>query len=308
MIPEEEISEAAGEAEIVGAVDDIIENSADDPIDDSADEVVEALVVSTSEDTVESADADADESAGEGDHGEAGADADADESAGEGDYGEAEADADADESAGEGDHGEAGADAGADESTDESGGKSRARFKDPAYNGLLPISLLAGLIGLILGVLPAILSVLILGKAFYPLFIAAPLLIYLFNSLLKGGRDIRAFIITAVFSFVCAYLTALAVQAALYTHNYNESAFQIPVLLAMVIDKPWVLPASASAYAYPLIFTALGVIIVAELLFVKPALKKSGDPDSDISALEETDDPDSDVATLEEPDDPDSED
>ena len=147
----------------------------------------------------------------------------------------------------------------------ESEDKRGLLFINPAYNKLLPATVLAALIGLLLGSIPAIAVTLILGKVFYPLFIVIPLLIYLFNKLLKGGRDGRALIVTIVFSLAGAYLTALACQATLYVLYYDISVLQIPVITALVINRPGVLPSSASSYAYPLIFTVLGIFIAAEL-------------------------------------------
>ena len=144
--------------------------------------------------------------------------------------------------------------------------KRSSTLINPAYNGLLPISLLAALIGMLLGPIPVIAIVLIAGSVFYPLFVVAPLLMYFFNSLLKGGRDIRALIVTAVFSFASAYMAALACQAAIYTSFRNFSVFQIPTITALIFGRSGALPASASAYVYPLIFTALGVVIAAEMM------------------------------------------
>jgi len=152
------------------------------------------------------------------------------------------------------------------------GKKAGSRLIDPAYNRLLPVSLLAALIGLLLGPIPAVVGVLVAKIVFYPLFVVAPLLMYLFNKLLKGGRDIRALIVFAVFSLVSAYLAALTCQVTLfYLSDANITIFQIPIITTMVLGRLGALPASASAYVYPLLFTALGVAIAALLLRGKPA-------------------------------------
>ena len=153
-----------------------------------------------------------------------------------------------------------------DENTDNSNTKIRVAYINHAYDGLLPVSLLAALIGALLGIIPATLLAYLTGILFYPFFIAAPLLAYLFNSLLKGGRDIRALVVTAVFSLACAYITALACQAALYTSAHNMSIFQILLLTGLELGESGVLPASASAYIYPLVFTVFGVAVVGVLL------------------------------------------
>jgi len=130
---------------------------------------------------------------------------------------------------------------------------------NPAYKGSLPASLLAALLGALLGAIPALLWVFITGKMFYPLFIAAPVFIYLLSLLLKGKRDIPTLIVNIVLSLVSAYLTALACQALLYVIAYNKPFSGILLLVIISIGKFDVLPASASAYAYPLVFTALGI-------------------------------------------------
>lgn len=136
----------------------------------------------------------------------------------------------------------------------------------PAYNGLLPASLLAGLIGAILGIIPATLLAYYTGTVIYLFFIAAPLLAVLFNWIIKGGRDIRALIVTAVFSIISAYLTAVFCQAALYTSVHNISLPQIPILATFALGKSGVIPAEFSAYAYPLVFTIFGIALAWELL------------------------------------------
>jgi len=130
---------------------------------------------------------------------------------------------------------------------------------------LLPATLLAALIGLLLGSIPAVAGVLIANMIFYPLFAAAPLIMLLFNSLLGGERGARALIVFIVFSLLSAYLGAVACQVAFYVIRDSISVFRIPVIITMVFGISGVLPASASAYVYPLVFTALGVAVAAEL-------------------------------------------
>jgi len=130
---------------------------------------------------------------------------------------------------------------------------------------LLPASLLAALIGLLLGPIPAVAGVLVANRIFYPLFAAAPLFMYLFNSLLRGGRDSRTLIVTIVFSILSAYLGAVMCQVAFFVAGDGVSIFRIPAITAMVFGVSGILPESASAYVFPLVFTALGVAVAAEL-------------------------------------------
>jgi len=200
----------------------------------------------------------------------------------------------------------------ASEDDDEANSKSEKTISlvilNPAYDGLLPASLLSALIGALLGLIPATLFTYITGTVFYPFFIAAPLLAFLFNSLLKGGRDIRALIATAVFSLLSAYVTAVSCQAALYTAIHNMSILQIPLLTSLAIGKSGVLPPSASAYAYALVFTVFGVVVTWEL-FKSGVWRTAGleSDDEDESEDDESDDdpdfvPDDDNVPDDEPD------
>ena len=237
---------------------DANEGVSEDEAKDTAEDKVEDKAANEAEDTTEDAAKDASEDTTE----DAGEDTTKDKT---------EADVAADDAAED----KAEADGAADDATEdetEAGGAADGEdnrapgWVDPAYNGLLQFTLLAALLGLLLGPIPAIVSVLIGGSVFYPFFVVGPLLMYLFNKLLKGGRDIRSLIVIAVFSLAGAYLTALSCRAALYVTLRSLSVFRIPEFVAMAFGRPDALPPSASAYVYPLIFTALGVILAAELL------------------------------------------
>ena len=228
------------------------------------------------------------------------ADGDDDESntddADEGDDGSDDDESDTDD-ADEGDNGSDTDDADErdDDDGDDEGGKRVRKEKvrvpliNTAYDGLLPVSVLAALIGAILGFIPAAIFTYLTGTIFYPLFLAAPLLAYLFNSLLKGGRDIRALISVAVLSLASAYITALSCQAAIYAAANNLSLFRIPLITILSIGDSDVIPASASAYLYPLIFTLFGVAVVWELF---RGMKRVDLEPEDVDDVDDADDAD----------------
>ena len=148
----------------------------------------------------------------------------------------------------------------------------RASIKSQ-HDWRLLFSLLAALTGAILGLIPATLCAYLFKATFYPFFIAAPLLTYLFNRLFRGSCDIRTIVITAGFSLVSAYVTALACYVTLIVHQvslvvptFKMSIGRIPGLTIEALTQPNNLPESFSAFVYPLVFTALGIIIVWELL------------------------------------------
>jgi len=145
-------------------------------------------------------------------------------------------------------------------------GKNDLILINPAYTRRLPLSLIAAVIGGFLGLIPVTLYAYLFDSMFYPFFLVAPLLIYLLNSLLKGGRDIRSLIIIAIFSLASAYVAAIACQAALFIALYNIPISELPSITYHALDSPSVIPASASVRTYPLIFTLLGVVVAWELL------------------------------------------
>ena len=149
---------------------------------------------------------------------------------------------------------------------------SRAGVKliDPQYTKRLPFSLLAAFFGAFLGLFPATLLAIPFEMAFYPLFIAAPLLAFLLNKLFDGGRDIRTFSIIALFSLISAYMTALSCQVARIVSFFNVSILNIPAFTIEAFIEPGLLPKSTSAYLYPFVFTALGLAITWVLLHKAP--------------------------------------
>ena len=181
---------------------------------------------------------------------------------------------------------------GSGEESGQPGSLARVSLVDPVYTRRLPLSLLAAVIGGLLGFIPAALCSYLFGTEFYPLFIATPLLIFLFNSLLKGGRDIRTLFIVAVFSLASAYVTAIACQAAIYVAAYRLSIIQILTLTYLAIGKSGIIPNTAASYVYPLIFTALGVVLTWELLLNAARRAAMGEPeDGDGDEGEDEDEP-----------------
>jgi len=123
------------------------------------------------------------------------------------------------------------------------------------------------------------------------MFVVAPLLMYLFNKLFRGSRGARALIVVAILSIGCAYVTAVACQAALYVALLQVPFYHIAPLTLSALGKSGVLPSSISAYTYPLVFTALGVCIAWELLRVKrkAAEAETGEPSEDPAEQDEVD-------------------
>jgi hypothetical protein len=135
-------------------------------------------------------------------------------------------------------------------------------------DGLLPISFVGGLLGMLIGILPATIWMIIFRSVFYPLFMLVPVFIYGGITLFRGCRDTRAVILTGVLSLAGAYLTAVFCQSAAYVAKYKMSAINIPYVAADLIGKKGSLPDPffSTAGILPLVFTVMG-FFVAMLLF-----------------------------------------
>jgi hypothetical protein len=88
--------------------------------------------------------------------------------------------------------------------------------------------------------------------------------------LLKGCRDYRAVILTAVFSLPGIYLTLLFQNAAVFAALYNIPLSNIPMIAITNIGRLDFSEVS-SDFIYALIFAALGIWISWELFRKKPA-------------------------------------
>ena len=162
--------------------------------------------------------------------------------------------------------------ASADDAGDMHKGKSGIKLVYPQYTKRLPFTLIAALIGALVGLLPSILCAFWFTTLFYPFYIAVPLFIYVLNMLLKGCRDFRSLIVNAVFSFASTYTGILACRVALVLSYYNQtqdmgySLARLPALTIAAFRVPEILPTTASSYVYPLLFTLLGIAVIEELI------------------------------------------
>ena len=192
-------------------------------------------------------------------------------------------------------------DADENESVPQPAKKDKLSLVDPKYKITWLLTLPAGILGAVIGFILISLFTYSTGKVFFPLFVIAPLLAFLFNSLFKGGRDIRSLIVIAAFSLVFAYSTELAGRAALFARENNISAIKIPSLVVEAFGRIEAFASSLSDNTYPIVFTALGIFLTWELLRagrIAGAGSEIQDPE-----LEENDaDPDADSGNDEDPD------
>lgn len=139
------------------------------------------------------------------------------------------------------------------------------------HDPLLPISVVGGLVGMLIGILPATIWLLIFGASFSPLYIFLPLIIYLGIKIFKGYNGKRGIITTCIFTLIGTYLTMLSCQAALEVakyYKYHMSFLSVPLVTITKIGKSNALPGPlfSAAYVFPAVFIILGVLLAYELL------------------------------------------
>ena len=137
---------------------------------------------------------------------------------------------------------------------------------DSAFTKLLPFSVIAALLGAIIGPIPLLAYIFIGNKILFPLFAVAPLLTHLLNKLFRGGRDVRTLIINIVFSFASAFMALIACQAVSDVIVDKAAISQIPRYFYFLFGTGNALPTTISGYTYPLIFTVLGIAMSWELM------------------------------------------
>ena len=172
--------------------------------------------------------------------------------------------------------------------------KDKLSLVDHKYKITWLLSLPAGILGAVIGFILISLFTFYTGKVFFPLFVIAPLLAFLFNSLFKGGRDIRSLIVIAIFSLIFAYSAELAGRAALFARDSDMSAIKIPSLVMEAFGRIEAFTDSLSNNTYPLVFTALGIFLSWELLRVGRTVK-IGSEIQDTESEESDTAPDDDV-------------
>lgn len=139
------------------------------------------------------------------------------------------------------------------------------------HDTLLPISIVSGIVGMLVGTLPASIWIMIFRTSFSPLYILVPLSIYFGLRLLKGYTGYRGVIITVIFSLFGLYLTVLSSLAAIDVIEFKMFILSLPLATATLIGKSGVLPSPviSSANIFPVMFTAFGTLWTCVLLLAR---------------------------------------
>jgi len=178
-----------------------------------------------------------------------------------------------------------------DESKDKPAAAAAVKIKlspiDSTDSKRLPLTIIACLLGAVIGAAPAALYTYFFESMFFPLFVIAPLLAYLLNRLLKGCRDCRAFAILTVFSLTSAYTTLIACRAAVFVLVNDMPIIDIPTLVGYAFGRAGAVSWSPSTIVYPLVFTVLGIFLAWELLRAERVAKLEPEASTEASSDEE---------------------
>jgi hypothetical protein len=151
---------------------------------------------------------------------------------------------------------------------------------------LLPVSVVGGIVGMLIGTLPASVWVLLFGTSFSPMYVFLPLFIYLGIRVFRGCRDRRGFAVACILSVIGFFLTVLSCQAALDVLKFKMLFLNLPLVTVTMIGGGGSLsePVFSSTYLFPVLFTALGVMLVYELML------RPQEPGTTTSGLQSTPD------------------
>jgi hypothetical protein len=136
------------------------------------------------------------------------------------------------------------------------------------HEAIVPISIVGGLVGMLVGTLPASLWALLTGRSFPPTYLLLPILVWLGLKVFKGFTGLYGFIVTAAFTLAGFYLTLVSCQAADHIVRYRMSPFSLPLVTAAMIGRSGTLPGPlfSAAYLLPFVFAAVGMALAYELL------------------------------------------
>lgn len=139
-------------------------------------------------------------------------------------------------------------------------------FQEEKEQGLLPISIVGALLGMLVGIIPSIIGILLFKSTYAVLFLTIPLGICGGIIMLKGYRDKCALILMIIFSLLGVYLTIVIYESAIFAVLYNMSLFNIPLITILMFGSADIWSSFSLNSIYAFIFVALGVWISWEIL------------------------------------------
>lgn len=174
--------------------------------------------------------------------------------------------------------------------------KLQGKSNEETEIGNLPISLLGAFLGMLVGLLPIIISIVWRGSANGMIFIVIPLCVHYGIVFLKGFRGKRAFPIMLVFSLIGGILGGLICLAADFAAGNSIPLTKIPLIMWLYLCEPAAIMEDIKWSAvYGIIFFVFGIFAMREIeLKPGPAAsdkkEKSDDNDASPSDIKGRDD------------------
>ena len=142
---------------------------------------------------------------------------------------------------------------------------------DMPSGGSAAVSLLAGLVGCIVGTLLCAAGGGRTSTLGMFLFVLIPMAIGAANLLFRGNRGVPALVITAVFTALGVFLVPSLTAAAVTARTQGLSVFSVPLIALSRIGTANYFTEFAldTAHVFPVVFAVIGVLIVWELYKLK---------------------------------------
>lgn len=143
-----------------------------------------------------------------------------------------------------------------------------SRVREEMQKGKYSLGILGGMLGCLVGSLPCILSMILLGDAFSVLFLFIPPCIYYGYQFLHGKMNQLVFGLSVVFSFVGVYVIQIAVRIQYYLHTEQLKATWHNVFVLfrklMQVDGIWLSMTTDAGLDF--LFVLVGILINWELI------------------------------------------
>lgn len=112
---------------------------------------------------------------------------------------------------------------------------------NPTYNSKANnrwyLTLLGGIIGMLLGLIPSAVCILIFNKLYFIFLIFLPILICLFIRIFRGRRNLISIITGAILSLIGVYLTGFLIASGDLINSYGLPSFELLRLPILMIGE-----------------------------------------------------------------------
>lgn len=143
-----------------------------------------------------------------------------------------------------------------------------SRVREDMQKGKYSLGILGGMLGCLVGSLPCILSMILLGDAFSVLFLFIPPCIYYGYQFLHGKMNQLVFGLSVVLSFVGVYVIQIAVRIQYYLHTEQLKAtwHNVFVLFRKLMQADGIWLSMTTDAGLDFLFVLVGILINWELI------------------------------------------